>query len=144
MWNYRVQDTEGIVPCPIFWRVGGEKIKITSLARFWYKYIKVLNINSISCSNSSFLECSPAQATRVRFPAETSLFRGAKVENGYDLGQVSSHDLRFHSLRPFEISHKTNSHLWYNFIYPALVSETTTKKVQNCWEKGWQDRPSGA
>jgi hypothetical protein len=52
------------------------------------QYVKVPNSKSRSCSNSSLLECSPA--TLVRLPAETCLSRGALVEDGDDLGQVSS------------------------------------------------------
>jgi hypothetical protein len=60
----------------------GRRIKIGS--------VEVPNGNSISCSNSSLLERSPAtQATRIRFLAETCLPRGALVEDGFDLGQVS-------------------------------------------------------
>ncbi len=45
--------------------------------------IEVPNSNSISCSNSSLLECSPVtQAALVRFPAETCLSRNAFKEDG--------------------------------------------------------------
>ncbi len=58
----------------------------------WGSHVEVPNINSISCSNSSLLECSPVtQFARVRFPAKTRLSRGALVEDGDDLGQVSSY-----------------------------------------------------
>jgi hypothetical protein len=56
-----------------------------------FDIVEVPNRNSISCSNISLQECSPVmQAARVRFPAETRLSRGALVEDGDDLGQVSS------------------------------------------------------
>jgi hypothetical protein len=44
-----------------------------------------MNSSSASCLDSSLLEPA-AQATRVCFPTETRLFRGALVENS---GQVS-------------------------------------------------------
>ncbi len=57
----------------------------------WESQVEIPNNNSISCSNSSLQSYSPvAQAARVRFPAETCLSRGALVEDGDDLGQVSS------------------------------------------------------
>jgi hypothetical protein len=53
-------------------------------------YLEVSNYNTIICSNSSLLECSPAiSATRFRYPAETCLSRDALVENENDLGQAS-------------------------------------------------------
>ncbi len=52
---------------------------------------EVPNSRSISCSNSSMLECSSVtHATRIQFPAVTGLSRGALIEDGDDLGQVSS------------------------------------------------------
>ncbi len=55
--------------------------------------VEVLNSNSISCSNSSLLKCSPVtQATRFRFTAKTCLPRSALVEDGDDLSQVHSGD----------------------------------------------------
>ncbi len=51
----------------------------------------VPNSNSISCSNSSLLEFFPLkQVTRVQFPVETCLTRGALVKDGDDIGQGSS------------------------------------------------------
>ncbi len=51
-----------------------------------------LSMPDKSRSNSSMLECLPVtQAARVRFPAEPCLSRGALVEDGDDLGQVSSY-----------------------------------------------------
>jgi hypothetical protein len=61
------------------------------VAIHWGSNVEAQNSNSISCSNSSLLECSPmTQAARVRFTAETCLSRGALVEDGDDLDQVSS------------------------------------------------------
>ncbi len=56
------------------------------LCKSKYCSVEVPNSNSISCYDSSLLECSPVtQATRVRFPAETCLSQGALVEDGDDL-----------------------------------------------------------
>jgi hypothetical protein len=53
-----------------------------------YGTFKVPNSDSISCSNSSLLECSPVtQAARIRFPAEACLSRVALVKDGDDLGK---------------------------------------------------------
>ncbi len=56
----------------------------------WGSYVEVPNSTSISCTNSSLLECSPVtQETRVQLQAKTRLSRGALIEDGDDLGQVS-------------------------------------------------------
>ncbi len=54
-----------------------------------WSHVQVPNSNSISCSNSSVLECLPVTG-QFRFPAETCLSLGALVEDEYDLGQDSS------------------------------------------------------
>jgi hypothetical protein len=56
----------------------------------WGSHVEVPNSISISYLNTSSLERSPAtQVTHIRVQAETCLSRGALVEDGDDLSQVS-------------------------------------------------------
>ncbi len=56
-------------------------VTLADLINFFYNLtiVEVQNSNSISCLNSSLLECSPA---RVRFPVEIFLSRAALLSRG--------------------------------------------------------------